>query len=75
MIDNNLSTILGKKLINISTVSKATGISRSTLTSLYYRRSKGISFDVLGKLCEYLDCEVNDLFKYRKKTEPRCGTD
>lgn len=66
-LDNNLSQILGEKLIKISQVSKDTGISRSTLTNLYYKRSKAISGDVLHKLCDYLDCSVGDLLERQKK--------
>ena len=64
MINNKFSMILGKELLKISKVSADTGISRTTLTNLYYRRSTKISFDVLNKLCEYLDCEVGDIISY-----------
>lgn len=66
MIDNNFSTIMGKKLLKISKVSKDTGISRTTLTNLYYRRSQYVTFDVLDKLCNYFDCRIEDLFEYKK---------
>lgn len=69
VIDNNFSTILGKKLLKISKVSKDTGISRTTLTNLYYRRSEFVSLEVLGKLCTYLDCSVSDLFERRINNE------
>ena len=55
MLNNNLSKILGEKLLKIATVSKDTGISRTTLTNLYYKRSNAISGEVLNKLCSYLD--------------------
>lgn len=66
LINNNFSTILGKKLLKISRVSKDTGISRTTLTNLYYRRSQYVTFDVLDKLCKYLKCNVSDLFEYEE---------
>ncbi len=65
MIRNKFSVILGEKLLRISKVSKDTGISRTTLTNLYFRRSCGIEFETLDKLCEYLDCEIGDLFEYK----------
>lgn len=64
MINNNLSSILGERLLKISTISKETGISRSTLTSLYYKRSCFVSFEVLNSLCKYLKCQVNDIISY-----------
>lgn len=66
MIVNKFSTILGSKLLKITKVSRDTGISRTTLTNLYFRRSIEISFEVLDKLCGYLDCEVSDLFEYKE---------
>ena len=66
-INNNLSQILGKKLIKITQVAKDTGISRTTLTNLYYKRSKAISGDVLHKLCDYLNCSVSDLLEVKKE--------
>lgn len=64
MIDNKFSAILGSRLIKISKVARDTGISRTTLTNIYYKRSTYITFAVLNKLCEYLECDVDDLFPY-----------
>ena len=66
MVVNNFSKLLGERLLKITTVAKDTGISRTTLTSLYYRRSAGITFEVIDKLCNYLDCGVSDLFEHKK---------
>lgn len=65
MINNNFSKLLGERLLKISKVSEETGISRTTLTNLYYRRNRKISFDVLDKLCEYLNCNVGDIIEYK----------
>ncbi|MDU7066727.1 MAG: helix-turn-helix transcriptional regulator [Clostridium perfringens] len=66
MINNKFSMLLGKKLIKISEISRETGISRTTLTSLYYKKSTKISFDVLDKLCDYLECSINDIIEFEK---------
>ena len=65
MIHIKLSTILGERLLNISKIAEDTGISRTTLTSLYYRRSAQISFAVLDKLCGYLGCAVGDILEFK----------
>ena len=62
-VNVNLSTLLGARRLKISKVSRDTGISRTTLTSLYYSGAKGITFPVLAKLCDYLDCSLDDLIK------------
>lgn len=66
MINNKFSMLLGKKLIKISEISRETGISRTTLTSLYYKKSTKISFDVLDKLCDYLECSISDIIEFEK---------
>lgn len=65
MINNKFSKILGERLIKITSISNATGISRITLTNLYYKRTKQISLDVLDKLCKYLDCTICDIIEYK----------
>lgn len=66
VINNNFAILLTKKFIKISTIARETGISRTTLTNLYYRRSKYITFDVLNKICNYLQCSVSDIFEHIK---------
>lgn len=55
------STILGERKLHISKVSHDTGISRTTLTNLYYGTSTAISFDVLKKLCDYFQCDIGNI--------------
>jgi len=69
MINNKFSILLAQHLIKVGKIADATGISRTTLTNLYYRRSKAISFEVLGRLCEYLDCSVSDILEYVHKED------
>ncbi len=64
VIKNRFSGLIGEKRVRVTTIAKETGISRTTLTNLYYGRSGYISFDVLDKLCRYLKCGVDDIFAY-----------
>lgn len=66
MIENKFSILLAKNLLKISILAKATGISRVTLTHLYYRRSKQIDLETLDKLCDYLHCSVGDIIEFQK---------
>lgn len=59
---NKFSTLLGLRRLKVSEVSRATGISRTTLTKLYYGGGEGVYYDVLEKLCNYLECDVSDIF-------------
>lgn len=67
MIINKLSTIMGKKRIKIATLHEWTGISRSTLTQLYYDKTTMIKLDTIDKLCLALDITPGELFEYERK--------
>ncbi len=66
MIVNKFSVLLAQRLLKISALAKATGISRVTLTQLYYRRTKQIDLETLDKLCCYLQCGVGDILEFKK---------
>jgi DNA-binding Xre family transcriptional regulator/predicted metallopeptidase len=61
LIRCNLSILMAERGLNISDVSKDTGISRTTLTSLFHNQSKGIQFDTLETLCNYLQVSISEL--------------
>lgn len=63
MIKCNLSAILSKRRLKITEISKASGISRTTLTVLYYERCIGVKLETVSKLCNYLGCSVGELFE------------
>ena len=64
---NNFSMITGGRLISLSTISRDTGISRTTLTSIYYKRAKTVKLATLVKLCDYLQVPLHDLIDYQPK--------
>lgn len=66
VISKNLPIFMAQKFIKLSQLSKDTGISRSTLTKIYYSKSEMISFDVLDKLCKYFNCEITDILELKK---------
>jgi putative transcriptional regulator len=61
MIKCNLSRLMGEKKLKISDVAKDTGINRGTITRLYHETAVRVDFEVLDKLCVYLECDVSDL--------------
>lgn len=61
---NNISKVFGERLISITEVSAATGIARSTLTNMYYRRNSAIHIKTVEKLCDYLQVPMSELFEY-----------
>lgn len=62
----NLKSILQERQLKITKVSNDTGISRTTLTSLFNEKAKGIQFSTLETLCNYLNITTNELFIQNK---------
>ncbi len=56
-----LRQVLEKKGISQNQMAKDTGISAATLRNLNHSRTTRISFDVLEKICIYLNCEISDI--------------
>ena len=57
----NLSTLMGRKRYSIQDVHILTGLSRSTVSSLYNDKATRIDFDTLEKLCRLFECSAGDL--------------
>ena len=49
-----MRVILAKKRLKVADVARETGLSKSTLTALYYERAKNPSIDTLKKVSSYL---------------------
>lgn len=64
MIYSELQTLLIKQRLTISEFSRATGISRPTITALATNRSTGIQFDTLNAICAFLEVEPSLVFTF-----------
>jgi putative transcriptional regulator len=63
MIKCHLSRLLGERKLKISDVARDTSINRGTLTRLYLESAERVDFSFMAVLCDYLKCEVGDLFE------------
>ena len=61
-----LNQVLEDKGISQNKMAKDTGISTATLRNLNHNRTTRISFDILEKICIYLDCGVEDILCVEK---------
>lgn len=68
-VNSRFAALLGERRMKISGVSRDTGISRTTLTNLYYGKSEAVSFSVLGRLCNYLGCSVGDILEIKQEAQ------
>lgn len=64
MIIFKLRKILAENGYSIAFLSKATGVSRPTLTALANNESKGIQFDTIDTLCTYLGISIDELITH-----------
>lgn len=58
---NNFRILLAKQRKKVSDTHKATGISKSTLTALYYERTKHPDIKTLQKVADYLGVTIDEL--------------
>lgn len=58
---NNFRVILAKKRKTVADLSKDTGISKTTLTNLYYDRTKNPDSQTLLKLSKSLGVTIDEL--------------
>ena len=65
MLIPNLTVLLAERRLTISRASQDTRISRTTLTALCSGAAKGIQFDTLNALCQYLKTTPGEFFLYR----------
>jgi len=42
-------------------VADGSGISRTTLTGIYYNKTQRVDLDTIDKLCAFFDCQPGDL--------------
>ena len=58
---NNMRAILAKKRLKVADVARETGLSKSTLTALYYERTKRPDIETLLKIANYLGVSIDEL--------------
>jgi len=59
-----LREILDKQNRTVYWLSKHTGITNNNLAFMINNKTNGIKFDVLDKICEVLNCNVQDILEY-----------
>lgn len=60
-MQNNMRVLLAKKREKVSHVAKATGLSKSAPTALYYERTKRPDIETLQKVANYLGVTLDEL--------------
>ena len=55
-----MRVILAKKRLKVADVARETGLSKSTLTALYYERTKRPDIETLLKIANYLGVSIDE---------------
>ena len=55
--------------VSAKELAKAGGITEANLSLLKRGKVKGVRFDTLASICEYLACQPGDILEYRKDAE------
>ena len=63
MIRCRLTTLLGARKLKVGEVARDTGINKNTLHRLYNETATRVDLDVIDKLCDFLNVDVQDLFE------------
>ena len=61
MIRCRLAILLGERKMHITDLQRMTGVSYPVLWKLYQEKSRSISFSILEKICNALDCKPGEL--------------
>ncbi len=57
----------------MSQLAEEAEIAKNTVLSLYHERAKGVTFEVLDKLCSALNCQPGDLLEHRPEDKREKG--
>ncbi len=60
----NLSEALARRRVLSKDLARHVGITEANLSLLKRGKVKGIRFNTLSKICEYLECQPGDLLEY-----------
>lgn len=63
MIKCNLAVLLAERGLKMSDIIHETSLSKTAIRGLYYNTSKGIQFETLEIICDYLNVSPNEVIK------------
>jgi putative transcriptional regulator len=72
-----LDVMLAKRKVRSNVLAEAIGITESNLSLLKSGKVRGVRFETLEAICEFLECQPGDLLEYvpdlNKPGLPRAG--
>ncbi len=65
----NLDVMMAVRKVSSKELAKAIGITEANLSLLKRGKVKGVRFETLASICDYLSCQPGDILEYRKAEE------
>ena len=65
-----LDIMLARRKVKSKDLAEHIGITEANLSLLKQGKVKGVRFDTLAKICEYLNCQPADLLVYEGDAKP-----
>ncbi|RTR31309.1 helix-turn-helix transcriptional regulator [Shewanella atlantica] len=65
----NLDVMMAVRKVSSKELAKAIGITEANLSLLKRGKVKGVRFETLASICDYLECQPGDILEYRKASE------
>lgn len=66
MIKIKLRELMWEKNISAVKIQKETGIHTATISRIIHGKHSNLGLDTVDKLCEVLDCKIQDLLIYER---------
>lgn len=67
----NLDIMLARRKVKSRELAAHVGITEQNLSLLKSSKVRGIRFNTLERICEYLDCQPGDLLEFRPGESPQ----
>jgi putative transcriptional regulator len=68
-----LDIMLARRKVKSKDLAEHVGITEANMSLLKQGKVKGIRFDTLEKICDFLDCQPGDLLVYSRDNESNIG--
>ena len=65
----NLDVMLATRKVSSKELAMAVGITEVNLSLLKRGKVKGVRFNTLAAICDYLDCQPGDILAFEKSTQ------
>lgn len=68
-----LAVMLAERNVKSKDLAEFVGITEANLSLLKQGKVKGVRFETLERICEFLDCQPGDLLRYEPAKAPDRG--